>query len=261
MFARFNLKLDDDWFYDRKQDHSSLYSEKKQIQKSIENYIFNDIYLDASSIENAWFPNVDAKVFLSHSHKDENKVLMLQEYLLYEYGITSFVDSTVWGYADDLIRLIDEKNIDSNRTASFVYILLQSALVKMIDSCECLIFLNTPNSVLMNDVIRGTSTDSVWLYNELLMSSILKVKDLYVHRKDSISHSMYRPMLSVDLSHMIDLSISDFELAKERCPIPDVPEMIMDCLYSNKGIIKESSINEVLNSNGFDACSNGDCNE
>lgn len=56
-----------------------------------------------------------------------------------------------------------------------VHMILNGALMKMIDNTECLIFLETPNSLKVKDV-SDTTTNSAWIYSELLMSKYLNRK-------------------------------------------------------------------------------------
>ncbi|TOP71104.1 hypothetical protein CGH09_24480, partial [Vibrio parahaemolyticus] len=68
-----------------------------------------------------------------------------------------FIDSSVWGYADELLHKIDNTYAYNdltesysyeirNRTTSNIYLILQSSLASMIDASECLMFLNTENT-------------------------------------------------------------------------------------------------------------------
>lgn len=86
-----------------------VYSTHKQKTKeSLDKYLSVDGELKASEIEKDGFPSFKADVFLSHSHKDEKNVIAFAG-LLSELGLTVFIDSCVWGCADDLLRHIDNK--------------------------------------------------------------------------------------------------------------------------------------------------------
>lgn len=50
--------------------------------------------------------------------------------------------------------------------------ILSTSLVKMINNCECLFFLNTPNSINETDAIEN-KTYSQWIYLETYISSII----------------------------------------------------------------------------------------
>lgn len=77
---------------------------KYTVRQNLNKYLLQDGSLDATAIEEDWFPEIKANVFLSHSHADEKAVISFANYLYQEYGITSFIDSIVWGYADDLLN-------------------------------------------------------------------------------------------------------------------------------------------------------------
>ncbi|KGE71315.1 TIR domain-containing protein [Limosilactobacillus reuteri] len=145
--------------------------------------------LEASSIKEKWFPHdKNYDVFISHSHKDIELAKKLACWLKKEFNLNAFIDSTVWGYADDLLRQIDDeycvlnKSSDSkkiydydkrNYTTTHVHLILVSALREMIDSCECLIFLNTGNSVKLSNSMHK-ETDSPWIYDELQSARFIR---------------------------------------------------------------------------------------
>ena len=112
MFAKFNLKLKkDDLMFNEKFHligHGMFLVQERDIHTSLDKYLSPDGRLDAAAIELDWFPSVNAQVFLSHSHKDKDAVLRFAGFLLQNYGITSFIDSTVWGYANNLLKQIDD---------------------------------------------------------------------------------------------------------------------------------------------------------
>lgn len=60
-----------------------------------------------------------------------------------------------------------------NFTASHVHMLLSTTLNDIIHSTECVIFLNTPESLSINEV-RNQKTNSPWIYNELKIASIVE---------------------------------------------------------------------------------------
>ena len=185
MFAKFILKLPEGNLND---EYKQYIIEQKRIteektHKIIDQYLLNDGTLDASAMESDWFPEVDADIFLSHSHADEKAIIDIAGFLFKECGLKCFIDSMVWGYADKLLKQIDEKYCiksrdekgnkiysyeNRNRTTAQVHLMLQGALAKMIDRCECLVFVNTPQSLKMSDVQVDSMTASPWIYSELL---------------------------------------------------------------------------------------------
>ena len=149
----------------------------------IQNSIDKDVILDGSRILDTYFPNVKADIFISHSHKDVETAKEFAKLIYVKTGLRSFIDSEVWGYADDLLRKIDNSyclNSDGsfsykkrNISTSYVHMMLNTALLSMIDRCECLFFLSTPNSFNTEQKIKNT-TFSPWIYFELSMANAIE---------------------------------------------------------------------------------------
>lgn len=234
-----------------------LYEHSKQeVQKSLDKYLSPDGILQAEEIEKDWFPSYNANVFLSHSHIDEKKAIAIAGFLS-EFGLTTFIDSCVWEYADELLKVIDNKycisekrpdgSIDTysyskrNQSTAHVHMILNSALMKMIDRTECLIFLNTPNSLRV-DELSEEKTSSCWIYSELLMSKCVGKKKLA--RKSSIlikeffEHSDLNIDYRTDTSHLILLSKNDICQASRQGN--NVGTALLDQLYYDKRIVRET---------------------
>lgn len=124
---------------------------QKNIYKSLNNYIGVDGIINGCELEADWFPKVQADVFLSHSHKDEELAIRLAGWLYDKFKLTTFIDSCIWGYSDNLIRRIDDKYCKNyknqtyyykkrNTSTSHVHMMLMNALMKMIDKSECIFF-------------------------------------------------------------------------------------------------------------------------
>lgn len=144
----------------------------------------NKDVIDAQKIADHIFPDQDADVFLSHSHADEDKAIELAVSLRAK-GLKVFVDSCVWGYFHDLLddlneiyaqpvrkdgRIIYNYRKATSLTAG-VHMMLTGALHKMIEKSELFIFLNTDNSVPLEDYQQFDRTFSPWIYSELQFSS------------------------------------------------------------------------------------------
>jgi hypothetical protein len=203
---------------------------KAQVEKKLDSFKDSNGNLVASEIIAGWFPPIKADMFLSHSHKDEDMVFGLSGFLYRHFGITSFIDSSIWGYSVDLLRLLDDaycykESTDTysysmrNRSTSHVHIMLSIALMKMIDSCECIMFVDTPNSISPKKYINsGDKTDSPWIYSEIAMTSLVRRRSLFKHRgllaksaraMDSVAES-FQIQYDVDLSHLIPLTGAQF---------------------------------------------------
>ena len=51
--------------------------------------------------------NEKVYIFISHSHKDINKVIAFAGWLKTNFGLEAFIDSCSWGYCDELLKIID----------------------------------------------------------------------------------------------------------------------------------------------------------
>ncbi|MVX37342.1 hypothetical protein GOQ24_16225, partial [Myroides sp. LoEW2-1] len=89
--------------------------------------------------------------------------------------------------------------------------MLNTALMQMIDTCECIIFVNTPNSVKPNEVIAKIV--SPWIYSEIGMTKLIRKKSKNEHRfKKLFENKNYSELdvtFNLDTDHLIKLSIND----------------------------------------------------
>ena len=188
MYRGFNLE------YDQSID-SNIYTSKgieiyqdireKLIDKA-EQIISYDGIIDGNEVIKTWFPAIECDIFLSHSHKDKYKAIALAGLLWENFGLKTFIDSTIWGFSDDLLKILDNRYClhengenysyeKRNYSTSHVHMMLNSALNKMIDNCEAVFFLNTPNSISPNNTIKN-STNSPWIFSEIATTQIIQKK-------------------------------------------------------------------------------------
>lgn len=197
---------------------------KESIYKQLKEYIREDGYIDFTNLQEDWFPIVDADVFISHSHADIDTINALVGWLHEEFKVSVFVDSYIWNYCNDLLREIDEKYCKHSNGESFdydkrnfstthVHMMLANALNKMIDKTECVIFLETDNSLsVKNDIEKGTS--SAWIYSELITTSIIsrripkRLTGKQVEIREYFNENM-KPLYRVNLEHLIKVEASD----------------------------------------------------
>ncbi len=265
MFAKFKYNLNDNDYINEyvKEGTDIFLSQRKNVKGVLESYILPDGSLDAEKIEDDWFPAIDAQIFLSHSHADEDRVKAFAGWLRRKYGIVSFIDSTVWGYANDLLKQMVNKYCRGNdgnlsydltvQSAAHVHMLLQCALAKMINRCECLIFVNSPNSVKPKDIKNKELTGSPWIYDEILMATTFPPRPLEDHRSGAIlEHSQ---QFSVNISYPLNLggfktiSKKDFTSAELRIQksgqitgvegIESKGDLVLEQLYVDKGILSK----------------------
>ncbi|WRD02643.1 TIR domain protein [Helicobacter pylori] len=136
-----------------------------------------DIILNHGELQEAFFspfkPQLkNAQVFLSHSHADKNKALEVKNYLEeYLDAECVFIDSLFWDYKDDVLNKLAEYDDISGIEDVFTLILRES-LECMIKKCPCFVFLQSKNSVSLNqDLLKITY--SAWIYEELKIANTL----------------------------------------------------------------------------------------
>lgn len=218
----------------------------------------SDGYLDGTRIQEEWFPTVEADVFLSHSHNNKELAIAFAGWLNSEFGIISFIDSCIWGYAPDLLKEIDDefcRNVGSptynyikrNYSTSHVHMMLCMALAKMIDNTECLFFIDTPESLLISEGVSGV-TASPWIYAEMQISNLIekKLPNRLSHgfRKDSAEPIMETNRLNIrhkfELGHLKRIGYDDLVKWQEKHLSPRGHNHALDDLYAlvnqnNKG--------------------------
>ncbi len=136
-----------------------------------------DIILNHRELQEAFFspfkPQLkNAQVFLSHSHADINKALEVKDYLeQYLDAECVFIDSLFWDYKDDVLNKLAEYDDISGIEDVFTLILRES-LECMIKKCPYFVFLQSKNSVSLNqDLLKITY--SAWIYEELKIANTL----------------------------------------------------------------------------------------
>lgn len=232
MFQGFNVKdLHFEKSYEKKSyDVGRALFDKMStgIQEKLSFLEDKECVLDADKIQSDWFPNIKADIFISHSHADEKFAIAFAGWLNENFGLHSFIDSCLWGYCDKLLKIIDKNYCENddgktydyksrNASTSIVHMILMNALTKMMDKTECLMFLNTPNSiVLKNDISQKTY--SPWIYSEIETSRNIRkiIPDRLKEKiKDStkyfsiLNESELKAAFSANTSHLIDLSCKD----------------------------------------------------
>lgn len=220
---------------------TELFQEHSQIVKSkLKLFLLPDGSFDASKMRENWFPQIKADIFLSHAHADEKLAKRLAGYFKSEFGLTTFIDSCVWGHADMLLKKIDKEtcyNEDTktydynirNYTTTHVHMMLASALHEMIYNTETLMLLNTEKSVKTNvkDLIK--KTESGWIFSEIKMSKLVEKRSPWEHdnRKQKLEKGgtvMFSKDLNeaksfvheIDTSHLYELNWEDIKEWKKE---------------------------------------------
>ena len=189
-FYKINIsKSDFEDFEDLTEKYDELIkNDKEKIKEKIDSFEIMDEE-DGNKIQANWFPKINADVFISHSHDDEELAKALGGYIISEKtNLKPFIDSEVWGYSNELLKSIDNnyckfENSDlysyklRNHSTSHVHMMLSVALMQMISKCRYFIFLDTPNSNENNNTLIKDNdinkTNSPWIYNELMVTKII----------------------------------------------------------------------------------------
>jgi hypothetical protein len=219
-----------------KQQGEILYADqKKLVHSKLTDFISMNNTLNASKIQANWFPTVQAEVFISHSHRDAQLAISLAGWLYNSFNINAFVDSCVWGYSDDLLKLIDDEYCYNQRTATYqyekrnrstshVHMMLSVALLKMLDACECIIFLNTPASILPSDTIQdsgASATLSAWIYSEIEMTRLIQKRKRESYRNIKVANQLnikedLNFSYDINTNHLITLNLDDIKRWKKN---------------------------------------------
>lgn len=82
---------------------------QSMIKPALGKYILATGSLDGSKMQEDGFPQVKADIFLSHAHGDSELAIGLAGWLYDKFSITTFIDSGIWGHADELLRQLADK--------------------------------------------------------------------------------------------------------------------------------------------------------
>lgn len=272
MYAGFNLSIDKDAgifqeYCDfpllKEIGEDVLKSQKASYEKDLKKYVTAK-ELDGTKIQNEWFPQIEADIFISHSHNDRELACALAGWVYRNFGLTCFIDSNVWGYSEELLEEMNGKlsnrrsdgrggylydHASCNRVSQHVNTMLTIALQKMIDKVEAVIFLNTDNSIQVCDDDEMDKTYSPWIYSEIICSQIIRKKPLLAYRDyktlrinksyTALSESMQLLMHSavsykVSLEHLMVLTENDLLKWREEYFSNETEyEYQLDALYDS----------------------------
>lgn len=233
---------------------------------SLEKYLLDGRnILDADKIQKSVFPQHNIDVFISHSHADEDEAIRIA-LSMEKIGLTAFVDSCVWGHADELLRKIDDKfcipegwsNYSyslRNRTTTNVHLILNAALQQMIKRSELFMFLGTESAIKIDDYMSGEGRlSSPWIFSELTFAKSVKRSDRKTFQQGNESFEIMKSESAArevefsypfpELTH--EMSFLDFNLwLDEGKPVEAgytnqlTGLMHLDVLYRRLGISKE----------------------
>ncbi|MGM5629875.1 hypothetical protein O2K51_03150 [Apibacter raozihei] len=262
-----NLKINDNTINELIKIGGKIFNDTKaKVKSTLDDYLLDNKRLDGDKIISEWFPEVKAHIFLSHSHKDEKWAFLLAGFFHEAFNIYTFIDSAVWGYSDNLLKQFDNrycKDSDSyynyekrNYSTTHVHMMLSNSLNRMIDNCECIMFLNTPNSITTSNEINN-KTDSPWIFSEINTSIIVqkktpkrlqqKVKVFSSNQMKMLNESDQQQLLidyNVELSHLMNLNAHDLLNWLKTSENISNPEKALDTLYAQHPLNKRFFSNE-----------------
>ncbi len=275
MYTGFKLKIKyTSEFWGGKEEYKNFaeigrrhFDKQKAIcEKSLKEYVQQEV-ISGTEIQNEWFLQVKADIFISHSHIDEELACALAGWIYKKFGLTSFIDSNVWNYSDDLLEELNAKLSNrrrqegggylydyqrSNQVSQHVDAMLSIALQKMIDKVETVIVLNTENSIKVCNDTQMEETYSPWIYTEIVCTQIIRKKPLLAYRNYQFAHSTDRRLLlesvrdvlrfnisyNISLKHLVSLSEENLRMwwSKYNSALQgDDCEYPMDILYELMG--------------------------
>lgn len=273
MFSGYNLTLDksffglkkDDFNYYKNWGENHLKRETCDYYNELDYYI-NKETIDGSQLQDDCFSQIDADIFISHSHDDKDLANALAGWLNKTFDLRVFIDSNVWEYADEILENINKRYSNKRKdpfdggylynhqdciyASQHVNMMLSIALQKMIDKVECVILLNTNNSIKVFDSHNKTinKTYSPWIYHEIVCTKTIRKKPLLLYRNypsvicesvvsertNYINAMRLKVSYDISLEHLIDLN--KHNLYKWKCVWNDIPysdekKYPLDCLY------------------------------
>lgn len=273
MYRGFNLKLDEDYFLKQNIFSTQKINEYEKLGlSSLKNnnfllkYIEEAEELEGDRIMQECFPNdiKEYNIFLSHSHKDMRIALIIAGLLKSKYKIEVFIDSTVWLNYIDLLKCIDDYYCKSkekikerydynskeyydydirNYSTSHINLMLMNSLNMMIDKCEVLFFLNTPNSISIDNI--GQKTNSPWIFSEIQTSKIIRKKipnrNIPLMESTKYFSTDFKISYPLELDHLTN--ISRYNFLKWINGDYNNPNSALDGLYEIYPLEKHSNIN------------------
>ncbi|CAN7415029.1 hypothetical protein [Pseudomonas brassicacearum] len=184
----FNIKLNTSILSVNGEKIRTHKDEHKTKVKSLSKLMMEKDTFDASLILTYLFPDIEADIFLSHSYCDLDQAIQIAKLLEEKCGLKVFIDSCVWGSAYDLFKAIDQRycrrpdqaNYDYDeryRATAHIHMILTTALQRMVDKTDTILFMNTDQSISLKHSVDGKiKTLSPWIHMELNFCSMVRRK-------------------------------------------------------------------------------------
>lgn len=202
---------------------------KEMVENNVDERQIEEDLINGVTVQEQWFP-VDKvppfDVFISHSHKDVNKEIKpLASWLYSHLGLRCFIDSLFWQYADKLQNMVDKCYAQRanghydykirNYTTSHVHTMFSMALMKMMSKTECVLFVDSDNSIKYQKA--QSQTPSPWIYEEIGFAQNLQmtIPDRYLQRLIPVCESGGRIQKRTfsekqEMNIMYDVDLSQF---------------------------------------------------
>lgn len=178
------------------------------IEKILQEVTNEDDVIDGEKLSKTWFPVSHKDVFLSYSHNDEDLALIIVGILNDVFGLNVFMDSLVWGSADGLLKVIDDKYCKQrsgtynytkrNFSTSHIHAMLSTSIMSAMDHTEVVFFLNTENSrYKLKEAFLEEHTLSPWIYEEIMYATMLRKIEWQKYRNKSSEKVYFEKSLNV----------------------------------------------------------------
>lgn len=209
---------------------TSIISAKEAIKMEI---LGRNGVIDADEVMNTCMPQgEDFDIFISHSHADVEYANELSNYIFKKFGLKCFIDSSYWlNSENDIQKPFDQKYKDPKSklrytdilaSTAHVHAMLTMSLLKMMDSCECCIFIRPEQ-----EYIPSNSVYSPWIYEEITMFNyIQKIAPRTIAITESFSQKP-KFVYSCDLTNMSELTLLQLNSSRYGYEW-------LDYLYKNK---------------------------
>lgn len=189
----------------------------------LEEFKINEDEINGDKIVEKNFPNKENyEVFISHSHNDKEYAQKLSNFLR-KRNCKVFLDSEVWGSADEILKEVDneysvsdsDKNLydytKRNFSTTHVHLLLTSALAEIISKTPRFIFVESDSTISfsMEESKKKTYTNSPWVYTELLLFKLFSQNGIYGIYNES--HNDYNIKRNINLKFLKNLTKENIE--------------------------------------------------
>jgi len=105
VYLPFNLNSKNDYSDYKFIGEAIFNNQKNNVFDELEKYCYSGTStINGLKLAEDWFPQIECDVFLSHSHNDRERVLGLAGWLKNRFGLIAFIDSSIWGYSEQLLK-------------------------------------------------------------------------------------------------------------------------------------------------------------